>query len=108
MTSPTASTAAPTPDESWLLEGKWHLVSVVPWGREAFCTQLALVAEQHPTDETGILRFQPCASADFASYVLLQIADMGLAQNRLRQVIHFQAIERRPMKLGDVKRMLDL
>ncbi len=108
MTTPDSSPATPAPEDTWLTEGKWHLVSVISWGREAFCAQLTIVSEQQTPAQTGILRFEPCVSDDFAGFVLVQVADMGLAQHCLRQVMHFQAIERRPMKLADVKRMLAL
>ena len=101
--SPSTSTAS-SADESWLTAGKWHLVTVAAWGREAFCTELEFAMEK--SQETGVVRAEPCVGEDFAGYVLLQVADFGLAQGTIRALSYFQVVDRRPMKLADVKRML--
>jgi hypothetical protein len=103
---PPQSSTASSADESWLTAGKWHLVTVATWGREAFYTELEFAMEK--SQETGILRAEPCVGEDFAGYVLLQVADFGLAQMTIRPLSYFQVVDRRPLKLADVKRMLAL
>ncbi len=93
-------------EASWLTAGKWHLVTVAAWGREAFCTELEFAMEKN--QETGVLRAEPCVGTDFAGYVLLQVADFGPAQVTIRALSYFQVVDRRPMKVADVKRMLGL
>jgi hypothetical protein len=103
---PPEPSTRPSAAENWLTAGKWHLVTVAAWGREAFCTELDFAMEKN--QETGILRVEPCIGEDFAGYVLLQVANFGLAQGTIRPLSYFQVVDRRPMKPADVQRMLGL
>jgi hypothetical protein len=86
----------------------WHLVAVTPWGREVFCTELGILLERSSVSTTGILKVEPCVGDDFANYVLLQVENFALARNVIRQMNHFQSVERRPLKPADVSKMLGL
>ena len=104
--SSASDSASSTSDTSWLTAGKWHLVTVAAWGREGFCTELEFAMSK--SGETGVLRAEPCVGEDFAGYVLLQVANFSLAQVTIRAINYFQTVDRRPMRLADVQRMLAL
>lgn len=94
---------------SQLQTGKWYLITVQPYKRDLFLTHLEDICQQKEPLSTQIHSIRKCR-ADYPNSVLLQVDDAAKRADlnqMLRQVAGFQAIERRPLALSDVERMLE-
>jgi hypothetical protein len=83
--------------------GQWCLVTVRQWKREAFLKYLENDIGKKKLQEL-ILEVVELEEAVYENMLLLQISNYVEARNELKQVEHFQDIQR--LKPNEVERML--
>ncbi|MFG6099815.1 hypothetical protein SPB21_31525 [Leptothoe sp. ISB3NOV94-8A] len=100
---------ATTSTEKSSRSDKWYLVTLRAGKQKIFLTCLDNVRHQNISDVSHILSVRKCRE-EYKNLILLQVesaAKLAEINHLLRQVEGFQSIERRPLKISDVERMLE-
>lgn len=85
----------------------WYLVGVRSKKREVFLKYLNLAIEQNHLQDL-IMEIKSPQDAVYQDIVLLKISNFRTASTQLQKIECFQSIERKPLALPQVNRMLGL
>ena len=97
------------PPERSSYADKWYLITLRTGKQKIFLTCLETVRHQNISSASHILSVRKCRE-EYKNLILLQVesaAKLAEINHLLRQVEGFQSIERRPLKISDVERMLE-
>lgn len=86
-------------------EGNWYLVTVRPKKREVFLKYLDTEIEQSKLQDV-ILAVETPETSIYEDIVLLNLSDFQTASIHLKKIQYFQRIERQPLKLEQVNKIL--
>lgn len=87
------------------VSGNWYLVSVRTKKRNLFLRYLKMAIKQNQLQELILVVETPQESI-YENIVLLNLSDFKAAYTHLQKIENFQSIERKPLKLEQVSRML--
>jgi hypothetical protein len=85
--------------------GNWYLLNVRSKKRESFLKYLNLAIAQHNLQEV-ILEVQIPQDKVYEDIVLVNLSNFNIANSELKKVEHFQSIQRKPLSLQQVSRMI--
>lgn len=87
------------------ISGNWYLVSVRAKKREAFLKILNIDINKNNLKEL-ILDVKIPQDAVYEDIVLLNLSNYKTASSELQKIAHFQSVQRRPLTLEEVSRMI--
>lgn len=87
------------------LSGNWYLLNVRSKKREAFLKYLNLTITKNSLQEV-ILDIKIPQDAVYEDMVLLNLSNFNTANSQLQKVEHFQNLQRKPLTLEQVGRMI--
>ncbi len=100
---PTIQPIEPTQPQA--VSGNWYLVSVRAKKRDLFQKYLNRAITQNQLQDV-ILAVKIPKQLDFKDYILLNLSNFKTAYTHLQKIENFQSVERKPLKLEEVSRML--
>ena len=86
-------------------EGNWYLVTVRPKKREVFLKYLDTEIEKSKLQDV-ILAIETPETSIYEDIILLNLSDFQTASIHLKKIQYFQRIERQPLKLEQVNKIL--
>lgn len=93
------------PMEPTPISGTWYLVSVRAKKRDLFLRYLKMAIIQNQLQEL-ILAVETPQESVYEDIVLVNLNNFKAAYTHLQKIDNFQSIERKPLKLEQVSRML--
>lgn len=93
------------PIEPPSFHGNWYLASVRAKKRELFLKYLAMTIQQNQLQEL-ILAVKVPQEQIYENIVLLNLSNFKAASTYLQKIENFQSIERKPLNIEQVNRML--
>lgn len=95
----------PIPNEPPSFGGNWYLASVRAKKRELFLKYLTMAIEQNQLQEL-ILAVKVPQEQIYENIVLLNLSNFKTVLTYLQKIENFQNIERKPLNIEQVNRML--
>lgn len=86
-------------------EGNWYLVTLRPKKREVFLKYLDTEIEKSKLQDV-ILAIETPETSIYEDIILLNLSDFQTASIHLKKIQYFQRIERQPLKLEQVNKIL--
>jgi hypothetical protein len=87
------------------INGNWHLLSVRSKKRDLFLKYLKIAISQNNIQEV-IMDIKTPQESVYEDIVLLNLSNFKTACTYLQKIEYFQGIERKPLQLEQVSRML--
>jgi hypothetical protein len=87
------------------INGSWYLLSVRSKKRESFLKYLNLAITQNNLQEL-ILEIKIPQDKVYEDIVLLNLSNFNTANSQLQKIDHFQSLQRKPLPLVQVSRMI--
>ena len=87
------------------LTGNWYLLNVRSKKRDSFLKYLNLAITQQNLQEV-ILDVQIPKDKVYEDIVLVNLSNFNTANSELKKIEHFQSIQRKPVPLQQVSRMI--
>ncbi|UKO97133.1 chromosome segregation ATPase [Nostoc sp. UHCC 0870] len=87
------------------INGNWYLLSVRSKKRESFLKYLNLAITQNNLQEL-ILEIKIPQDKVYEDIVLLNLSNFNTANSQLQKIDHFQSLQRKPLPLAQVSRMI--
>lgn len=88
-------------------EGNWYLVTVRPKKREIFLKYLDNEIKNNKLEDL-VLAVETPENAIYEDIVLLNLSNFQAVSLQLKKIQYFQRIERQPLKLEQINKMLAL
>jgi hypothetical protein len=86
-------------------QGNWYLTTVRAKKRELFLKYLAMTIQQNQLQEL-ILAVKVPQEQIYENIILLNLSNFKAASTQLQKIENFQSIERKPLNIEQVNRML--
>lgn len=87
------------------ISGNWYLISVRAKKRDLFLKYLKMAITQNQLQEL-ILAVEAPQESVYENIVLLNLSNFKAATTHLQKIENFQSIERKPLNIEQVSRML--
>ena len=87
------------------ISGNWYLLSVRSKKRDSFLKYLNLAINQNNLQQI-ILEVKIPQDAVYEDIVLLNLSNFNTANSQLQKIEHFQGLQRKPLPLEQVSRMI--
>lgn len=95
----------PLESSSTPISSNWYLLSVRSKKRDSFLKYLNIAMTQNNLKEV-ILEVKIPQDAVYEDIVLLNLSNFNTANSQLQKIDHFQSLQRKPLTLEQVSRMI--